>query len=64
MDSNAVRFFIFSTSQTNHFQPEFLVRDTAGVEFGNSIEIREQMVVQTIYTICSCTVFFAFLVVQ
>ena len=36
-DNITILFFILNTSQINHFQTECLVRDTTGVEFGNSI---------------------------
>ena len=41
MNNSTVSFLIFSMNQTNHFQSEFLVRDTAGVELGNSIKIQK-----------------------
>ena len=60
-----VWFNIFLASQIRLVQPELLVRDATGVQFGDCVLFRfEQMVIGTVYTICTYTFFFAYSVVQ
>ena len=57
MSDCIVRFNIFLASQTHLVQPELLVSDAAGLEFGECIRWREQPVVRSIDTIGSYAFF-------
>ena len=60
-----VRFNVFLACQTHLLQLELLVGDATRVQFGDCVLFRfEQMVIGTVYTICTYTFFFAYSVVK
>ena len=63
-DNFIVRFNISLACQTYRFQLDLLVFDAAGMEFGDCIKFRKQMLIGSINIVSSCTFFFAYLVIQ
>ena len=53
-----IRFNLFLACQTQFVQPELLVGDATGMQVGDCVLFREQMVIGTVDTICAYTFFF------
>ena len=46
IDNDVVKFLIISMYQRYHFQPICLIKDVNGVDFGNGVMNRKQIVVR------------------
>ena len=59
-----IRFNVFLACQTYRVQLELLVGIATGMQFGDCVLFREQMVIGTVDTICASMYFFTYFVVQ